>query len=80
MADQFDWKLPPLDAEDQRLVEAYRTVGRPVDDLAYTPEFDRLVHLLGIEDTLDSRHFLYRRLLNLQSRGRLPRVYRLVEQ
>ena len=74
MSDQFDWSVPPLDPADQRLVEAYKTSGRSLDDLPYTPEFERLFQLLGLEDTDDARHFTFRRLLNLRKRGQLPSV------
>ena len=77
MSDQFDWSVPPLDPADERLVEAYKASGRAVDDLAYTPEFESLIRLLGVEDSIEARHMVYQRLLSLRKRGRLPRVGRL---
>ena len=77
MSDQFDWSVPPLDPADERLVEAYKAYGRTHDDLAYTPEFESLIRVLGVEDSIEARHMVYQRLLSLRKRGRLPRVSRL---
>ncbi len=79
MSTSFDWTLPPLDSADERLVEAYRAVGRPLDDLAYTPEFDSILRRLGVDATDEVRHSIYRRLLSLRKSGRLPRISRFIE-
>lgn len=71
----FDFTIPPLDAEDEHLIEAYRSVGRSLDDLPYTPDFDRLCGYLGKPLTDEARHMVYKRLVSLRKRGRLPRVY-----
>lgn len=45
------WHTPPLDSADQRLVDAYVTIGRPVDDLPYTEDFEKMRRLLEMEDS-----------------------------
>ncbi len=74
MSEEFDWSVPPLDAEDQRLAEAYLTVGRPVDALPYTEDFEKIRALIGAVDTNEARHHIYLRLLRLRMMGRLPRL------
>lgn len=74
MATDFRWDSPPLSPDDQALVEAYVQTGRALDDLAYTPEFDALVSRLGKANTMEEKHAIYRRLLYLRKRGRLPRL------
>ncbi|MBX9681212.1 MAG: hypothetical protein K2X38_20850 [Gemmataceae bacterium] len=67
--------LPPLSAEDEKLIEAYLKVGKPVDKLAYTEEFDRLVEMVsGRTHSLDEKYLLFQRLLSLRKRARLPRL------
>lgn len=79
MNEEFPWDLPPLDPQDQRLVEAYLRVGRPVDKLPYTPEFDRLCRLVGADDSDEARYLVFQRLLNLRKSSRLPSLGLLVE-
>jgi hypothetical protein len=67
--------LPPLSQEDQSLIDAYVNIGRPVDQLPYTKEFDRLVKALGKPETAEEKYRVYQRLLNLRKRARLPRIY-----
>ena len=69
---RYDFSLTPLDPEDQQIAEAYAVVGRSVDDLPYTADFDRLVGLLGRPGTDDVRRHVFRRLLALRKRSRLP--------
>jgi hypothetical protein len=52
----------------------YERIGRPVDDLAYTEEFDRLYKSLEAVRESRSKAEVFRRLLNLRKSGRLPRV------
>jgi hypothetical protein len=67
----------PLDMGDQRLVDAYVQVGRPVDDLPYTPAFKMLVESLHqAGDARDERTIL-RRLMNLRKAAVLPRLGRV---
>lgn len=72
MSIDFNLEIPPLDSSDERLVDAYRTVGKPIDQLPYTADFDRLRTLVGVEPTDDARHQLFLRLLRLRKTGRLP--------
>ena len=72
---EYFWELPPLSFEDQRLRDAYIRVGKPVDQLPYSAEFDRLVAALGLKGTDEERYFIFQRLLSLRKRGRLPQLY-----
>lgn len=58
---------------DDRLVWAYVEVGRTLDDLPYTEEFERLVAVLGGEGAVARREVL-RRLQNLRKANKLPRL------
>ena len=40
---QVVWELPPLSFEDQRLRDAYLCADKPVDQLPYSAEFNRLI-------------------------------------
>ena len=61
---------------DQRLGEAYAEIGRTLDDLPYTREFDRLFETVReIRGAMDRRD-LFHRLHNLRKAGKLPRVGR----
>jgi len=75
MVEQELFELSPLTDDEQRLVLAYERIGVPLDKLAYTAEFDRLVQMVGKPDTLDEKYFAYQRLLNLRKRSRLPRIF-----
>jgi hypothetical protein len=79
MAKQFSWSAPPLDVEDQKLIAAYEQVGKPLDFLPYTEEFDRLVHKLRLNETDENKHEVFRRLLNLRKTARLPRANDLID-
>jgi hypothetical protein len=72
---EFDWRVPPLSAEDERLVEAYERIGVPLDALPYTKEFKSLVERLGVEDSETKMHEIWLRLLMLRKKGQLPRTY-----
>ena len=72
--EKYFWELPPLSFEDRRILEAYRQVGRPVDQLPYTTDFEKLVGILGWGDSLELKHSIFQRLLLLRKRGRLPRI------
>ena len=57
MSQTFDWTTEPLSAEDQKLVDAYRTIGRSLDDLPYTADFEKLRVAVGADDDdIDSRN------------------------
>ncbi len=68
------WELPPLSPEDQKLVDAYVRVGKPVDQQPYNDAFRQLVSLLGALDTDQERYNIFQRLLYLRKRGRLPNI------
>jgi hypothetical protein len=68
------WEIPPLSNEDQDLVNAYREVGVPLDQLPYTDSYDRLVEMLGMPNTNDQKFLLFQRLLRLRKQGRLIRL------
>jgi hypothetical protein len=72
MPELFDWSMPPLDPTQERLVDAYLTIGRPFDDLPYTEDFEQICALIGAADSDEARHFVYRQLLRLKKTGRLP--------
>lgn len=72
--DEFQWEEKSLTDEDERLIRAYAHVGRPLDDLAYTEDFDKLLREAGIDEDDQERHRIFKRLLNLRKRGRLPRL------
>jgi len=68
------WEIPPLSDEEQDLVNAYREVGVPVDQLPYTESFERLVEMMGKPRTNDQKFLTFQRLLRLQKQGRLVRL------
>jgi hypothetical protein len=68
-----------LGKPDRDLIQAYRTVNRSVDDLAYTPDFDRLYELFLKAGNQAEKHEVFRRLLILRKSGLLPRLFRPVE-
>lgn len=67
---------PDPESLDAALIRAYVSAGRTLDDLPYTPEFDRLVETVrGHDGSATARRVLHR-LQNLRKAGRLPRVGR----
>ncbi len=72
----FQWEPEGLSDEERALIRAYAEVGRPIDDLAYTPDFDKLVQKAGLGSDQEAKHKAFRQLLNLRKRGRLPRLVR----
>jgi argininosuccinate lyase len=71
----FGTKLPGA-AADQKLIEVYEQVGRTLDDLPYTAEFDRIYRAVDGETIGLSRHDVLHRLHNLRKAGRLPKAGR----
>jgi hypothetical protein len=65
-----------LPVADQDLIRAYRDVGRSVDDLAYTQDFDRLYQAYAGAGHRSEKHEVFRRLLILRKSGLLPRLFR----
>jgi len=66
-------KPSALSAEDERLIQLYEHIGRPLDDLPYTEDFERLYENRADSDKR-TRQALFNRLLNLRKAGRLPRT------
>lgn len=62
----------PGEARDRRLVGAYVEVGRTLDDLPYTDEFERVMEKSGEGD----RRWVLHRLQNLRKAKKLPRLGR----
>jgi hypothetical protein len=67
---------PDRDAQDDRLVLAYQQEGRTLDDLPYTPEFERLMDRLRAHDPASDRRAVFHRLHTLRKAGSLPRLGR----
>lgn len=63
----------PADSDD-RLIAAYVAAARTLDDLPYTPEFDRIYDSVGGEGSGKSRHDVLHRLQNLRKANKLPRL------
>jgi hypothetical protein len=74
MATGFSWTPQPLDEKDEELVRAYVDIGKPLDNLPYTDEFNRLVQRIKAGNTDPDKHAVFTRLLTLRKQGRLPRV------
>lgn len=68
-----------LEQSDRDLIQAYRTVNRSVDDLAYTGDFDHLYDLFRQAGNQGEKHEVFRRLLILRKSGLLPRLFRSTE-
>ncbi len=68
----------PLSPADEDLIRVYRRVNRSVDDLAYTPDFDRLYELYKEAGHQLSKHEVFRRLLTLRKSALLPRLFSAV--
>jgi hypothetical protein len=64
------------DERDGALVRAYEAAGRTLDDLPYTPEFDRIYAQAGGDETWESRRGAFHRLHTLRKAGRLARMGR----
>lgn len=65
-----------LSDEDRALVRIYGDIGRSVDELAYTPEFDELFKRYREAGYQAKKHEVFRRLLLLRKSGLLPRLFR----
>lgn len=63
-------------AADQRLVDAYTQARRTLDDLPYTPEFERVYDAAGGDLAWGSRREAFHRLHNLRKARRLPTMGR----
>jgi hypothetical protein len=68
-----------LSKADEDLIRAYRTINRSVDDLAYTPDFEKVYQLYTGDGHSAEKHEVFRRLLILRKSGLLPRLFRPAE-
>src|SRR5205814_3647252 len=59
---------------DEPLIQAYVSTGRTLDDLPYTPEFERLHRAAAAGTPGRSQREVFHRLHNLRKAGRLPRI------
>lgn len=64
----------PLSDHDALLIRAYEGGGRTLDDLPYTPEFDRVLGAVQAEAPAFGAREVFHRLQNLRKAGRLPRA------
>lgn len=62
--------------DDQMLITAYGTIGRTLDDLPYTAEFDRLFRAVDGDARGIAPRDVFHRLHNLRKAGKLPKVGR----
>jgi len=74
MTDKFSWLPPALTPEEERLVDLYVDTGRPLDDLPYTADFERMVAQARGETSREACHDVLKQLFRLRKQGRLPRV------
>lgn len=65
-----------LSKSDEDLIRVYREVGRSVDDLAYTGDFEKLYAMYTAAGNTGDKHEVFRRLLILRKSGLLPRLFR----
>ncbi len=67
---------PEISAHDGAIIGAYKSVGRTLDDLPYTTEFERLYAAVAGGADAPNKREVFHRLHNLRKAGRLPRVGR----
>lgn len=68
------FKPSKLTHTDVRLVELFSKVGKSLDSLPYTEEFDKIYIEAKHLDGISSERDLLDRLLRLRKSGRLPRL------
>lgn len=76
MTDEFNWDAPPLSSDDVALIDAYLKVGRSVDDLPFTQDFERMCDELRGNHERETMRQVFLNLLRLRKQARLPRVLR----
>ena len=74
MSSTFTWSARPLGVEDEKLVAAYEKIGRPLDTLPFTDDFDELLRQVEKDPNDAARSEVLHRLLRLRKSGRLPRA------
>jgi hypothetical protein len=73
------WDIPMLAPEDQKIVDAYREVGKPLDQLPYSKSFKELIRFMGEEPTDEKMFLVFQRLITLRKQGRLPMLRQFAE-
>ena len=66
--------LPARESSEQDLITAYVSTGRTLDDLPYTPEFERLYRAVGAASPARAEREVFHLLHNLRKAGKLPRL------
>jgi hypothetical protein len=66
------WSVEGLKDVDLLLLRQYLKVGHSVDQLPYTPEFERIYAALADAGDRRDRASVYKALLSLRKSGRLP--------
>ncbi len=66
--------LPARESGEQDLIAAYVSTGRTLDDLPYTPEFERLYRAAGASLPGRPEREVLHKLHNLRKAGKLPRL------
>ncbi|MFA6045672.1 MAG: hypothetical protein WC718_11875 [Phycisphaerales bacterium] len=61
---------------DERLVDAYVEIGRTLDDLPYTQDFEALLERIGVGVEAAGRREVFHRLHNLRKASKLPKLGR----
>jgi len=75
MEDSMWWDAPPISRDDQALIDAYVEVGRPLDDLAYSDDFEKIAKSVGVDPNNKGQlHGLYKRLIALRKMAILPNL------
>lgn len=69
-------EVPKLSKQDEQLVGMYSHLGKPVDALPYTTEFEHICKEVYGKADQQTLHNAFHRLLNLRKARRLPRMGR----
>lgn len=76
----FGDAIPARGDEADALASAYAAVGRTLDDLPYTDDFERLMRHADAEARGLTRRDVFHKLHNLRKAGKLPRTGRAATQ
>ena len=71
MSESLFGEDPRLSTQDETLIGVYERIGRTLDDLPYTQEFEELRAAIDADMT---RRDVLHRLMNLRKAGKLPRL------
>lgn len=72
MADDLLFEM----SSDELLIGVYARQDRTLDDLPYTPEFERIYEAVVGDESGMSRQAVFHRLHNLRKAGKLPKLGR----